>query len=155
MGVPTKYMRDCARSSGDVCYLPFITSDGCVGYHIMRDKVPLGFVYLNPSDNSDGESGEDIFVYRGTVGNPAEDAPVCFIGTGVRQDYQLRTYTVIGVYEDAKYDEGRFAETFVTSSAEEAEQAAHRWAAEQNGEEDPGIIIAGVVAGAVSLADAV
>jgi hypothetical protein len=148
-------MRECARTSGNLSYLPFITPDGRVGYKIQRDGRPLDFVYFNPSDNSEGEAGDDIFVYRGTVGDPAEDKPLCFIDTGDHEDYQLGTYTVIGVYEDTKYDDGRFAETFVAASAADAEKAAEEWAAQQgDGDGGPGIIIAGVVAGSPLLADA-
>lgn len=55
-------------------------------------------------------------------------------------------YTVIGVYEDAKYDDGRFAESFFAKSPGQAETLAQQWAREQ-GLDEPGIIIAAVLEG--------
>jgi hypothetical protein len=58
-------------------------------------------------------------------------------------------FTVIGVYDDAKYDGGRFAEVFEAVTAEEAEDMAENWAQQQDG--SPEIIICGVIEGQVAV----
>lgn len=60
----------------------------------------------------------------------------------------MKTYTVIGVYVDADYE--RYAESIEAESASDAEKKILDRAKAQ-GEE--GLVIAGVVAGAVELAD--
>ena len=73
---------------GDVYYVPFIASDGRVGYRVGRtDSRPdvESFVYLNPStevdlaDGSDG--GSDVFLYEGLENDPMLDRTVVFVRT--------------------------------------------------------------------------
>lgn len=59
----------------------FTNNEGCIGFRVTASGKPTTYVYLNPSGSVDtGDiSDSDVFVYRGTTGDPSIDAPECFI----------------------------------------------------------------------------
>ncbi len=61
-------------------YVPFISSDGRVGYRVARsdDASRETFIYLNPSDGGMGEV-PDVFVYQGIENDPSLDEAVVFV----------------------------------------------------------------------------
>jgi len=80
-------------------------------------------------------------LHRHEAGEPANSKPK---EQTMSDESKLKTYTVIGVYAE---DDQRFAEAFEAVDPDGAEQQAHDYAEAE-------IVIAGVVAGNVVMADA-
>lgn len=55
-----------------VTYTPFIHPDGFVGLICDREGHQREFLYLNPSDHTDGDV-PNVFLYHGMSGHPALD----------------------------------------------------------------------------------
>lgn len=55
-------------------YTPLLT-DGMPGLQCSRPGSPTEYIYLNPSDHTDGDV-PNVFVYQGPEGNPCWDTPI-------------------------------------------------------------------------------
>jgi hypothetical protein len=76
--------------SKNIYYIPFVASDGRVGYQIGRtDDRPdaEAFIYLNPSD-SEGDLVPNVFVYIGPENDPTQDESQHFY-TITNEDFGL------------------------------------------------------------------
>jgi len=75
-GVDDTYLFAHGRTLFDdgVVYTPFI-KDGMVGFQCLDAEGRCEYIYMNPSDHTDGDV-PNVFVYHGHTGDPAEDFPV-------------------------------------------------------------------------------
>jgi hypothetical protein len=83
--------------AGDVYYVPFVSEDGRVGYHVGRtDDRPdtETFIYLNPSTTESAPT-PDVFVYIGEHNDPSMDEPQHFYTLG-REAFGLEADTKEG-----------------------------------------------------------
>jgi len=67
----------------------FPWTDGrCVGYKVVAPGRPDTFIYFNPSGGTDtGRIGDtDVFIYRGSEGDPALDDSECYVNIWEAQD---------------------------------------------------------------------
>lgn len=68
-------------TDGEVTFYPFIGENAQVGYRCEHSDGRVEYLYLNPSTDDgmdggpDGGPGNNVFLYQGTTGDPAEDAP--------------------------------------------------------------------------------
>lgn len=53
------------------CYTPFI-KNGMVGFEVIDAEGRREYIYMNPSDHTDGDV-PNVFVYHGREGDPSED----------------------------------------------------------------------------------
>lgn len=66
------FMHAAVTLEDGTAYIPFIHPNGYVGFKCMDAAGRVEYLYLNPSDHTDGDV-PNVFVYHGTKGDPAFD----------------------------------------------------------------------------------
>jgi hypothetical protein len=82
-----------AVRDGDVTYLPYIGPNSEVGYQCRHTDGRIEYLYFNPSTDEghggpDGGPGNNVFLYQGRSGDPAEDSPHHFYYVFDPQDWE-------------------------------------------------------------------